>query len=130
MKKIILILVFICSVGNLFAQEIVQKDKAYYLAKSKKQKSAALAMLIGGGVFVGLGFLIGDRKESSFDDAGTGAIMGGVGVLAMIGSIPLFAASSKNKKKAALMVSTNTLPPMMLTKGGKKVLSIGIAIPL
>ena len=57
-------------------------------------------MLIGGAALIGAGFLIGDRKESSFDDAATGAILGGVGVLLMVGSLPVFIASSKNKRKA------------------------------
>jgi len=66
-------------------------------------------MLIGGGALIGAGFLIGDRKESSFDDAATGAIMGGVGVLLMIGSVPVFIASSKNKRKA-LSLSFKNVP--------------------
>jgi hypothetical protein len=129
MKKIIMILVFTSSIANVLSQEI-QKDKAYYQTRSKKQKSAAYGLLIGGGVAIGLGFLIGDRKESSYDDAGTGAIIGGLGVLAMLGSVPLFIASGKNKRKASLMVSTKTLPPVMLVQSRKKMLNIGISVPL
>jgi hypothetical protein len=75
--------------------------KQEYLQKSKNQKTAGWVLLGGGTVLIGTGFLIGDRKESSFDDAATGVIIGGLGLLATIGSIPLFIASGKNKRKAA-----------------------------
>jgi hypothetical protein len=129
MKKAIVMFVLTCSVANLFSQEIV-KDKAYYLDRSKKQKSAAYGLLIGGAVCFGIGFLIGGGKETSLDNVETAAFLEGFGGLAMICSIPLFSAASKNKKIASLVASANTLPPVMLTRGGKKVISIGIAIPL
>lgn len=46
------------------------------------------------------GLLIGNRQESSFDNAATGAVFAGIGVLSAIGSIPLFIASKRNKRKA------------------------------
>ncbi len=98
-----LLLLFAISV---FSQEV--KNKEYYQAKSKRQKTGAKVMLIGGAALIGAGFLIGDRKESSFDDA-TGAIIGGIGFGLMIGSIPVFIASGKNKRKAASL-SFNNIP--------------------
>ncbi len=71
-----------------------------YLTKSKNQKEAAWALLGGGAAFIGLGFIVGDGKEASFDDAATGGVLAGVGLLSIIGSIPLFIASGKNKRKA------------------------------
>lgn len=71
----------------------------FYLKKSKNQKSGAWILLGGGIALMGAGFLIGDRKESTFDDAATGVVIGGIGFLSTIGSIPLFIASSKNKKR-------------------------------
>ncbi|MEJ7681312.1 MAG: hypothetical protein WKG06_26375 [Segetibacter sp.] len=47
---------------------------------------------------MGTGFLIGNRKEASFGDAATGGVIGAIGVLSAIGSIPLFIASTKNKR--------------------------------
>ncbi len=74
--------------------------KTDYLLKSKNQKTAAWVLLGGGTALIGLGFLIGDSKNATFDDAGTGVVLGGLGFLSTIGSIPLFIASGKNKRKA------------------------------
>ena len=101
----LLLLLFTCSI---FSQEVI-KNSEYYSAKSKKQETGARVMLIGGAVLIGTGFLIGDRAESSFDDAANGAILGGLGVLLMLGSIPVFIASSKNKRKAAAPLSFNNM---------------------
>jgi len=57
----LLLLLFTCSI---FSQEVI-KNSEYYSAKSKKQKTGARVMLIGGAVLIGTGFLIGDRAESS-----------------------------------------------------------------
>jgi hypothetical protein len=73
--------------------------KAGYLQKSKNQKNGAWILLAGGTALIGTGFLIGDKKESSFGAAATGVIMAGVGVLSAIASIPLFIASARNKRK-------------------------------
>jgi uncharacterized membrane protein len=100
MKKYFISILLLLFAISVFSQEVV-KNKEYYTAKSKKQKTGGWIMLGGGAALIGTGFLIGDREESSFDDAATGAILGGVGVLLMIGSIPVFIASGKNKRKAA-----------------------------
>ena len=78
----------------------VQTD---YVQKSKNQKTAAWILLGGGAALIGTGFIVGDGKEASFDDAATGAVLAGVGLLSTIGSIPLFIASGKNKRKAMNM---------------------------
>jgi len=74
--------------------------KTDYLQKSKNQKTAAWVLLGGGTVLMGTGALIGSGQNASFGDAGTGVVLGGIGFLATIGSIPLFIASGKNKRKA------------------------------
>ncbi|MEI9909938.1 MAG: hypothetical protein WDO71_09860 [Bacteroidota bacterium] len=102
MKKIILCTMLMAIAATTFCQETKPSQpvtRADYLHKSKNQKTAAWVLLGGGVALIGSGFLIGDRKESSFDDAGTGVVMGGIGLLATIGSIPLFIASAKNKKR-------------------------------
>ena len=71
-----------------------------YLQKSKRQKSAAFSLLGGGSALIITGLLIGNNKNSSFGDAAAGVIVGGIGFLSAIGSIPLFIASAKNKRKA------------------------------
>lgn len=102
MKKIIFCSALLVLVTVTFSQQAKPSaaKKQDYLQKSKNQKTAAWVLLGGGTVLIGTGFLIGDRKESSFDDAATGVIVGGLGLLATIGSIPLFIASGKNKRKA------------------------------
>jgi len=83
---------------SLFSQNTpIQKD---YLQKSKSQKSGAWVLLSAGVALMGTGLLIGDSKKASFDDAGTGIVIGGIGFLATLGSIPTFISSAKNKKKA------------------------------
>jgi len=105
----ILLLLFTFSV---FSQDVV-KNKEYYSEKSKRQKTGARIMLIGGAALIGTGLLVGDRRESSFDDAATGAVLGGIGVLMMLGSIPLFAASSKNYRKSASLSFNNMMTPQI-----------------
>ena len=103
MRVIILFLAMIIPVVTMFGQQTDPKQpmtKEDYLAKSKRQKSGARVMLIGGAVLIGTGYLIGNSKEADFGQAGAGFIMGGIGFLSMVGSIPLFIASGKNKRRA------------------------------
>ena len=103
MKKILIYFLLLALPGASFCQQTndsVPLIKTDYLQKSKNQKTAAWVLLGGGAALIGTGFLIGDSKNSSFDDAATGAILGGIGVLSAVGSIPLFIASGKNKRKA------------------------------
>jgi hypothetical protein len=87
--------------------------KTDYLAKSKNQKTAAWILLGGGVALIGTGFIVGDSKNSSFDDAAFGALLAGIGTLSAIGSIPLFIASGKNKRramKASALIKMETVP--------------------
>jgi hypothetical protein len=103
MKKVVVFTMLLFTATNSFCQKknagepLSRQD---YLVKSKNQKTAAWVLLGGGAVLIGTGLLIGDRKESSFDDAATGGIIGIAGALSMITSIPLFIASGLNKRKA------------------------------
>jgi hypothetical protein len=99
MKKIIYIAMLMVIPTSIFGQQTpsVQTD---YLQKTKNQKTAGFVLLAGGSALIITGFLIGDSKSSSFGDAATGAVLGGVGVLSALGSIPLFIASAKNKRRA------------------------------
>ncbi|MGZ8518083.1 MAG: hypothetical protein ACXWWD_12065, partial [Chitinophagaceae bacterium] len=93
----------------VFSQEVV-KNSEYYYAKSKRQKSGAKVMLIGGSVLLGTGIILGNRKEASFGD---GVVLGGIGALLMIGSIPVFGGSAKNKRKAASLSFNNMMTPQI-----------------
>ncbi len=117
MKKIILFFLLLITSASLFSQPTTEtpKVKADYLQKSKNQKTTAWVLLGGGAGFILVGTLIGNGKEASFDDAGTGVVLGGIGALSMLGSIPLFIASGKNKRKAMSMSFKNEMIPQLQT---------------
>lgn len=101
MKKIIIFTMLLILSATSFSQQTTPSQpltRADYLHKSKSQKTTAWILLGGGSALAITGLLL--NNQASFDNAGTTAIVGGVGVLSMIGSIPLFIASGKNKRKA------------------------------
>lgn len=92
MKAIIIITLMVIAT-NSFSQQTDTLTRADYLQKSKGQK-------VGGFILLGLGaamIAIAAPGNVSFDVLPFLAIGGAGGVL---GSIPLFLASSKNKQKA------------------------------
>lgn len=78
-----------------------------YLEKSRKQKTTAWILLVGGGVVSSIGMVIGmsemftDLFDAATDRGSAGPVLLVAGVASMAGSIPLFIASGKNRKKAA-----------------------------
>ena len=91
--SILLICVEIFSFGQgteLAKQPMTRND---YLVKSKNQKLAGFIML-GAGL---ASFIIVAPGNASFSKTGTFVVIGG---LAVIGSIPLFIASGRNKRKS------------------------------
>jgi len=120
MKRIIASAILLTIMTNLFCQQVDSLKsivKADYLRKSNNQKTAAWVMLGGGLAMAIAGTIIYDRacnKAAEEDPFGTvlsagtnvnptGGIIATVGVLAVVGSIPFFIASGKNKKKARSM---------------------------
>jgi len=109
-------------VSTAFSQSTtsIQTD---YLLKSKKQKTAAFVLLGGGEGLALVGTAIG---VSSWDEEIVGVVgegeddksfmAGGImmvtGLAAMVGSVPLFIASSRNKKKAHAASATIKLETM------------------
>ncbi len=116
MKKYVLTAALLLVSCLMFAQEVV-KDREYYLGKSKRQNKGAKVMLIGGAALIGGGLLIGNGKEASFDDAATGGIIGILGGALMIGSIPVFLNSAKNKRKAASLSFKRMSVPAIKNSG-------------
>jgi len=116
MKKNIIYFLLLALPAAGFCQKTndsVPVIKTDYLVKSKNQKTAAWVLLGGGVALIGAGFLIGDSKNATFDDAGTGVVLGGIGFLSAVGSIPLFIASGKNKRKAmkaSAFIKLETVP--------------------
>ncbi len=116
MKKSMLYFLLLALPVTSFCQktnDTVPSIKTDYLVKSKNQKTAAWVLLGGGVALIGTGILVGDSKNSTFDDAAAGAFFAGIGVLSAIGSIPLFIASGKNKRKAikaSAFIKMETVP--------------------
>lgn len=103
MKQILLSMIMLLMLQQTFSQykDTVRTQAAPDFAlKSKNQKSTAWVLLGGGTALVAGGLLLGNRNASSFDDAATGAIIGGLGVISALGSIPLFLASGRNHRRA------------------------------
>jgi hypothetical protein len=79
-----------------FSQSLTQKD---YLQKSKKQKTAAW-VLLGGGFALAVGGAILDASSDWSKSETPYLVAIFAGGASMVGSIPLFIASGRNKRKA------------------------------
>jgi hypothetical protein len=108
MKKIltvsILLLLSVSGLGQV-ADTMKYSVSNDLLQKSKRQKTTAFVMLGAGAVATVTGAIIFDQNFDLWDDSndalmGTGLVLGTAGVLSMLGSIPFFIASSKNKNRA------------------------------
>jgi hypothetical protein len=101
MKKIIVFALLLTVSASSFSQQtnpstvITKQD---YLKKSKTQKVAAWALL-GGGVALGVGGVIW-ATSNIFSTSSGPDILFAAGGASLLGSIPLFIASSRNKHKA------------------------------
>ena len=109
MKKFFFTLTLLVFVLNMFSQATTNSNatKENYLIKSKNQKKVAKILLFGGATFVLIAFLIprGEVQDAYFfttyENDGIKGAFGVVGTTSMLCSIPLFIASSRNKRKAA-----------------------------
>ena len=108
MKKYFAATLLLLFVFSVFSQDNL-KNKDYYLEKSKKQKTAGW-ILLGSGAALSISGLIIIGSEASTLDLESDAIKAGevmnyIGLAAMVGSIPLFIASGRNRRKAAASVA-------------------------
>ena len=122
MKSITLLIMLAIST-NLFSQQTSADKKSNYQSKSKNQKKVALIMLGGGATLALTGILIpkGELTHVGFlgndyENDGVKGVFQLTGFVSMLGSIPLFIASSKNKRKAA-SISINNEKIQTLQKG-------------
>lgn len=96
-------------------QEPVTKSftKEDYLLKSKKQKKGAVVLIIGGSTLVAIGAAIslGEAFRENVEYTSTGDVVMIIGGTAMVASIPLFIAASRNKKKALSVSFRNESVP-------------------
>ena len=123
MRKIFCLTLFSVIALTVFSQS-TPAIKTDYLQKSKNQKTAAFVLLGGGAAFAVVGTAIGlnrwDDEIVSIIDEGeddksyvAAGIMMVTGLAAMVGSVPLFIASSRNKKKAhaaSASIKLETIP--------------------
>jgi hypothetical protein len=96
MKAIFILLLLLTITAHAFCQQTGRLNKPDNLQKSKHQKTAAWIML-GGGFALAAGGVAVD--VSNWYSSG-GDVMLIAGSASMLGSIPLFIASSRNKRKA------------------------------
>ena len=110
MRKLILIITTALFLFDSFSQQTNPAPalpKQDYLAKSKKQKTAAWGLFAVGTVMLVAGAAIAaDKAGERWDGQGgegleAAGVVAAMGVAAMVGSIPLFIASSRNKRNAA-----------------------------
>jgi heme/copper-type cytochrome/quinol oxidase subunit 1 len=116
MKKFILLSLLLAFATASFCQQTIQKQhltQTDYLQKSKKQKKVAWILLGGGAALIVTSIVIPQGEPTGFQiDPISGGFYEGhkndgiksaliiTGVVSMLGSIPFFIASGKNKKKA------------------------------
>ena len=119
MKKIIVVTLLLVISATSFSQPAtkpVPPVKTDYLKKSKSQKTIAW-LLLGGGTAVLAVTLIAEASSVCF---GTGCtdhpfpyVVVGLGGAAIVGSIPFFIASSRNKKKSMSLSFKNEMAPQI-----------------
>jgi len=116
MKKITILSLVLAFAITSFCQQAAQKSAftpTDYLQKSKKQKKAAVILLVAGaGLIVTAvvipngeltydGICLGAWCSDKYKNDGIRAAFALSGITSMLGSIPFFIASGKNKKRAA-----------------------------
>ncbi|MBD0288428.1 MAG: hypothetical protein ICV79_23820 [Flavisolibacter sp.] len=102
MKIILFVMMFSITYSSFCQQTVPSKPstREEYLAKSKRQKSGAKVLLIGGVALLTTSIVIGTTGDPTFETLGTLAVVGTIGAAAALGSIPLFIASEKNYRRA------------------------------
>ena len=113
MKKILFLLLFVIALLRVDAQAQAGKQlsKADYLKKSRNQNTAAWILLGGGAAMVSAGAIISLNEAANSlgnlfspdveEPSSAGPILFFTGAASMLGSIPLFIASSRNKRNAS-----------------------------
>ena len=110
MKTIRLLLALIL-VSSVLVGQTKEFSKDYFLQKSKKQKTAAWILLGGGTAMAVGGFATFDSSWDSGSDSTTdiAGVIGTVGFLTSLASIPYFISAGKNKK-TAMSITFNYKP--------------------
>ena len=144
--RMIFLLVLLLNGITSFSQEQLSKMtvKENYLKKSKSQKKTANVLLIGGGALVATAFIYPRGKPEyhnaifwSFTTYPNDGLKAGLlltGTLSMLGSVPFYLSSSKNKRRAAAITvrveNRDVLIPNHNTLRLKKQPSLTFKLPL
>jgi hypothetical protein len=117
MKKLFLLTVLVALMLTATAQDTPPDGNPYpvtkqdFLQKSKKQRTAGIILLAGGGTVTIIGITIAAQHFDLFDleerDETLETVLIAVGGAAMLGSIPLFVSAKKNKRTAMSMSFKN-----------------------
>ncbi len=109
--KTIRLLLALLLVSSVLVGQTKEFSKDYFLQKSKKQKTAAWILLGGGTAMAAGGFTIFDPSWDSGSDSTTdiAGVIGTVGFLTSLASIPYFISAGKNKK-TAMSITFNYKP--------------------
>ena len=109
--KTIRLLLALLLVSSVLVGQTKEFSKDYFLQKSKKQKTAAWILLGGGTAMAAGGFTIFDSSWDSGSDSTTdiAGVIGTVGFLTSLASIPYFISAGKNKK-TAMSITFNYKP--------------------
>ncbi|MBL7730141.1 MAG: hypothetical protein JNM88_03110 [Chitinophagaceae bacterium] len=125
MKRATLVIILLATMTAVFSQETGSRKttltKQEYLQKSKAQKTGAW-ILLGTGVTC---LLVAAPGKVDLDLAGILIAGGG---LSIVGSIPLFIASAKNKKRAMAATAFLDLQKLQPIAGRKQVYIPGITV--
>lgn len=133
MKRIIIFSLLLAFATTSFCQQTVQKHsltQADYLQKSKKQKKTAMIFLGGGVALIVTSIVIPQGEPTGFQiDPITGGFYEGhkndgikgalvlTGVVSMLGSIPFFIASGKNRRRASKASAFFNMEKMPVLQG-------------
>ena len=110
-------------------QQLVVKDKAYYLNKSKNQKTAAWILAgLGGAMMVGGAIGFAQNFEVFGPGGETEAAIMIAGAPVALASIPFFISAARNKGRAEVLVGPQ-LQPLRLY-GGNSRLAPGIGVQI
>ena len=109
--KTIRLLLALLLVSSVLVGQTKEFSKDYFLQKSKKQKTAAWILLGGGTAIAVGGFATFDSSWDSGSDSTTdiAGVIGTVGFLTSLASIPHFISAGKNKK-TAMSITFNYKP--------------------
>ena len=109
--KTIRLLLALLLVSSVLVGQTKEFSKDYFLQKSKKQKTAAWILLGGGTAIAVGGFATFDSSWDSGSASTTdiAGVIGTVGLLTSLASIPYFISAGKNKK-TAMSITFNYKP--------------------